>query len=71
MKEERKFLHDISTPLTVLQLNLENALILLQESGAGGSDQSLDLLRKCLEQVKKSSVLVRERRELLQKEGAT
>ena len=35
MPEERKFLHDLASPLTTIQLNLENALTLLKENCAG------------------------------------
>lgn len=65
---ERKFLHDISTPLTSLQMDLENAISILEEGKEPeGMAISMGLLRKCMTQVKKSVLLVQQRREEVQK----
>lgn len=65
MDEEKKFLHAISSPITSLHLNLENAIGLLEDAGGGERVVTcLALLRKSLEQVKKSTTLIRERREI-------
>ena len=70
MSEERKFLHDISSPITSLQLDIENALAILEENPS--TDDISDcrgLLKNSLSQVKKTVTLIRARRDILIREG--
>lgn len=71
--EERKFLHDISSPITSLLLDLENAQQLLTAPVLIPNDlkDCRELINNCLEQVTRSIELIRTRREILINSGAT
>lgn len=69
MNEERKFLHDISSPLTTLQLSLANILTLIEEDPAGHRELLLEMLRKATEQTKRAGTMVQERRRTLTGDG--
>jgi hypothetical protein len=68
--EERKFLHDISSPITSIQLNLENAAILLAEGTPNSFAECSKMLKACLGQARRTTEMIRERREALTKESA-
>lgn len=70
MSEERKFLHDISSPLTCVVLNVENVLALLDENNLENMDECKQMLRSCLTQIGRSTEMIRIRREVLIKGGA-
>lgn len=61
MQTERSFLHELSSPLTSVILNLENALTLLAES-PGEPAAAIDLLKRCAEQSQRAAELIQERR---------
>ena len=62
--EERKFLHDIASPLTILLLNLQNI-----EERLGAQKQenvdSLRVLQKCMQQTEKAIGMLEQRRGVL------
>jgi hypothetical protein len=62
MDREKAFLHDISSPLTSIQLNVENSLYLLEEGGVANMEECLKVLKACLAQTTKLSEMVRKRR---------
>lgn len=68
MSKEREFLHDIASPLTTLQLNIENALAMIEEKNSG--PDCVQMLNSCLEQLNKAHNLIRTRRDLLIAETA-
>lgn len=61
MHTERRFLHDLASPLTTVILNLDNALALLTESPEQTA-AAIDLLRRCAEQSQRAAELIQERR---------
>jgi C4-dicarboxylate-specific signal transduction histidine kinase len=63
--EERKFLHEISSPLTTIQLNLDSALMILEDQKPEEFANALLLLKRCLDQSKRAGAMVRERREVI------
>ncbi|MGE3263509.1 MAG: hypothetical protein AB7K68_17150 [Bacteriovoracia bacterium] len=65
MNEERKFLHDIASPLTTIQLNLDNAIMMLEDKKPEEQAEALQLLQRCLEQTKRAGLMVQARRQLL------
>lgn len=62
---ERVFLHDVASPLTTLQLNLESTIMILEDGGATSETESVKMIQNCLGQVKKMAELIRARREIL------
>ncbi|MGZ3651046.1 MAG: hypothetical protein ACXVB9_08205 [Bdellovibrionota bacterium] len=68
LKEERKFLHDLASPLTSLQLNLENVMTLLEDGEAADFAGVKTMVESGLKQIKKMTMLVGNRREVLIKE---
>ena len=64
MQTERSFLHELSSPLTTVILNLDNALTLLGE-GPGNSEAAIALLRRCAEQSQRAAELLQARRKQL------
>lgn len=62
MSAERVFLHDIASPITTAQLNLENAAALIQESGQE-TPELLNLIKSSIRQMEKAGLLIRKRRE--------
>lgn len=69
MSDERQFLHDIASPLTIMQLNLQSAITMLQNSKAPGQEGCLKALQSSLEQTNRISGLVHKRREKLIEES--
>lgn len=69
MSAERTFLHDISSPLTSILLNMENVIMMLEDRKPEEIDECIAMLNSCLLQVRRSTELVRERREVLMKES--
>lgn len=67
MSEERKFLHDISSPITTMQLNLENAMALLEDKKPEDLEQALKMLGSCVSQILRVAAMVQARREVLMK----
>ena len=71
MSLDRNFLHDISSPLTTVQLNVENVIMMLEDRKPEEIDECIKMLQACVTQVKRATVMVREKREELMKaEGA-
>jgi hypothetical protein len=68
MNEERTFLHDISSPLTIVQLNVENALTLLKDGKPEDLDECANILASCMTQATRATNMIRLRREHLIKE---
>ena len=65
---ERKFLHDISTPLAALQMNLES---LAEDMKASGHDpESLKRIEKCIAIMGRVSDLLVARKDAVKKEPA-
>jgi len=62
---ERTFLHDVASPLTTLQLNLESTMLILEDTGATPDNDAVKMIQACLNQVRTLSDKVRERREIL------
>lgn len=62
MSREKTLLHDISSPLTSIQLNVENALYLLSEGGLTNKEECVRMLKACLAQAGKISEMVRKRK---------
>ena len=70
MSTERSFLHDISSPLTSVQLNIESVIMLIEEAKPEDVKNCLRMLNTCLVQLKRASDMVRNRRDsLLQDDG--
>lgn len=69
MDQERAFLHDISSPVTTIQLNVENAICILEDGNRGSVDDCLKILRASLAQTARVSSMIRDRRTELQKEA--
>ena len=69
MEKERIFLHDISSPLTAIHLNIGSAVSLLEESGNADKEECLRILKNSLEQAKKLAQMIAARREILIKAG--
>jgi len=67
--EERTFLHDISSPLTTVMLNLGNALSVLEENNSDDLATCKVLIEKCLHQTKRATDLITARRARLEGEG--
>jgi hypothetical protein len=65
MQEERKFLHDIASPLTTVQLNLDSVLMLLEDNKPEELPEAITLLQRCLDQAKRASTMIQARREYL------
>ena len=65
MSAERTFLHDISSPLTTVQLNMENVIDMLEDRKPEEIDECIKMLNSCLAQVKRATEMVRVRRETL------
>jgi hypothetical protein len=68
LKEERKFLHDLASPLTSLQLNLDNVVMTLEDGKAENIAEAKAMVEGCIKQIQKMTDLVRSRREVLIKE---
>jgi hypothetical protein len=66
MSDERKFLHDIASPFTSIQLDLENAISLI-EDGLKPEDakECVSILKSSLQQIKRSTQLLQARRQVL------
>jgi hypothetical protein len=67
MDQERTFLHDISSPLTSIQLNVESAISVLEEGTPESMLECLNILRPCLEQANRAADMIRARRNELTK----
>lgn len=65
MNQERTFLHDISSPLTSIQLNVENAICVLEDGTPTSAAECLEILRACLIQTGRVAGMIRARREEL------
>jgi hypothetical protein len=65
MDTERKFLHDISSPLSTLQLNLELVISVLGEEPVSDLPMCRTKLAKCMEQTQRIVELIRSRRDVL------
>lgn len=65
MADERKFLHDIASPLTTIQLNLDNAILMIEDGKPEELPESLQLLKRCLDQTRRASAMLQARREIL------
>lgn len=70
-KEERKFLHDVASPLATLNLLLETAVNKAQSGGIPAD--FIERLKKAQNQIERINSLVRDRREILihRSEGPT
>jgi nitrogen fixation/metabolism regulation signal transduction histidine kinase len=68
VSSERTFLHDISSPLTTAQLNVENVVSILEERKIEDIQQCLKMLTSCMNQLKRASTMISNRRESLIKE---
>lgn len=62
---ERKFLHDLASPITTIQLNLENVLCLLKDNKPEDIVDCMKMLHSCLEQSSRATELIKGRREIL------
>ncbi|HEY8280699.1 MAG TPA: hypothetical protein VIH99_13805 [Bdellovibrionota bacterium] len=62
---DRRFLHDISSPLTTVHLNVENAVILLREGKPGEIKDCLEILQVAVTQLKRITGMIKEKREEL------
>ncbi len=69
MNDERKFLHDISSPLTSVILNLENIVDMLQEKNPEDLETCLKMMNNCIHQTKRASEMIKERREIVKGSG--
>ena len=67
MDQERVFLHDISSPLTSIHLNVENAICVLEDAKPESVADCLKLLQSCLVQTGRVAEMIRARREELVK----
>lgn len=65
MPDERKFLHDIASPLTTVQLNLESVVMILEDKKPEELPQALELLRRCVEQTRRAGTMVQARRQII------
>lgn len=65
MSQERTFLHDISSPVTALRLNLENVIAILQENKNEQTAECLSMLDSSMRQVDKVVQLISTRKALL------
>ena len=71
LNPERAFLHDISSPLTTVQLNLENIVAVLEEGKPEEQADCVRMLNSCLSQVRRAAEMIRARREVLVKASET
>ena len=69
MNPERNFLHDIASPLTTLQLILENIVSVLEDKKLEDIEQCIEMANKCLKQTKKMNEILQSRREVLIQEA--
>jgi nitrogen fixation/metabolism regulation signal transduction histidine kinase len=69
MNTERTFLHDISSPLTGLQLSLESVQMILADKKLEDLEECQRLVAVCMEQVARTVEMVKARRNGLEKEG--
>ena len=51
--EERKFLHDITSPITTIQLTLENLASTLEEQKNAALTQHMTMVQSCLRNTSK------------------
>lgn len=65
MQDERKFLHDIASPLTTVQLNLDNAMMILEDKKPEELPQAMELLQRCLDQARRAGSMIEARRQVL------
>jgi signal transduction histidine kinase len=65
MSDERKFLHDLSSPITVLKMNLENLQQILPEWKTEEGKQCVQFLEIIERQTVKLTELIRDRRGIL------
>jgi len=65
LNQEKKFLHDIASPLTTIHLNLENVIYLLEEKKVEGILDCIRILNSCVVQTKRAMDLVHDHREIL------
>ncbi|MDR3559293.1 MAG: hypothetical protein P4L58_02740 [Candidatus Pacebacteria bacterium] len=65
MNAERKFLHDISSPFTTLQLNIENVILILEEGKPEEIAECVTMLNSSIAQIKRATEMIRARREVL------
>jgi hypothetical protein len=66
---ERTFLHDISSPLTTLELNLGNVISILEERNPSDIDECLKLAKSCLTQLQRAGEMIHARRAVLIQES--
>jgi hypothetical protein len=65
MSHERSFLHDISSPLTTIQLNLDQVISLLKERPSDHQELCLPKLEQCMKNVNKITDSLRKRRQAI------
>jgi hypothetical protein len=70
MSKESKFLHDISSPITVLQIHLESAMTLVATADPESLREVEDILKNSLKQIEIAIKLIGERRSEIQTEVA-
>jgi hypothetical protein len=68
--QEKTFLHDVASPLTTLQLNLESTMMILEDAGVKPEDEAIKMMKVCLIQVRKISEKICARREILLNEDS-
>jgi hypothetical protein len=69
MNTERSFLHDIASPVTSVLLNLENIVAILQDNKPEEIEECIKMANSCVTQLKRTTEMIRERREILIKES--
>ena len=67
--EERKFIHDLASPLSSLQLDLENVAAVLEDAKPDDIELAKKMAATCLKQVQKMAELLRQRRATLMQES--
>ena len=68
MADERKFLHDLSSPMAAIQLNVESVLMLLEERNPEDLETCIKFLKSTATQVSRVSEMISVRREELKKQ---
>jgi|GEM_PF-7118405 len=67
MKDEKQFLHDLASPITVVNMNLEFASDQLRKQIPVEPSELLELIDVCIRNIGKAGDLISARRELLKK----
>ena len=68
-REERTFIHDMASPLTSLQLNLENVIMVLEDGKPEDLATAKTITQSCMKQIKKMTDLMQQRRTVLIQEA--